>query len=55
MLFNTFVKVSHNVGVDMLVNGKENEEIYDLSGRILTTINKTGVYIVNGRKVLLKM
>lgn len=51
----TFVKVSHNVGVDMLVNGKENEEIYDLSGRRLTTINKTGVYIVNGRKVLLKM
>lgn len=32
----------------------ENDVIYDLSGRRITEITKSGIYIVNGKKVLVK-
>ena len=38
-------------GVDAEV---ENDVIYDLSGRRVAEITKAGIYIVNGKKVLVK-
>ena len=38
-------------GVDAEV---ENDVIYDLSGRRIVEITKGGIYIVNGKKVLVK-
>ena len=33
---------------------KDNDVIYDLHGRRIEHVNRTGIYIVNGRKVLIK-
>ena len=35
-------------------NEKVNEAIYDLAGRRLNEITKPGIYIINGKKVLVK-
>jgi hypothetical protein len=39
---------------DITEKRAESKEIYDLTGRRVNEINKAGVYIVNGRKVLVK-
>lgn len=49
----TFIKTPHETGMDILFNEKDAVEIYDLSGRRVDTITKSGVYIINGRKILL--
>ncbi len=41
-------------GVEKVEIRNEKEEIYDLAGRKIDTITKAGIYIVNGKKVLVK-
>ena len=41
-------------GVEKVEIRNEKEEIYDLTGRRVNKITKAGVYVVNGRKVLVK-
>ena len=44
-------------GINSMDNGQrtmDNEEVYDLSGRKVTTPQKNGVYIVNGKKSIIK-
>ena len=41
-------------GVEEVEIRNEKEEIYDLTGRRVNEITKAGVYIINGRKVLVK-
>ncbi|MBQ9558923.1 MAG: leucine-rich repeat protein [Bacteroidaceae bacterium] len=44
-------------GIDSMDNGQltiDNEEVYDLSGRKVTNPQKNGVYIVNGKKSIIK-
>lgn len=42
-------------GIDQIVDSKvENDYIYDLSGRRLNNITNAGVYIINGKKVMVK-
>ena len=41
-------------GVEKVEIRNEKEEIYDLTGRRVNEITKAGVYVVNGRKVLVK-
>ena len=45
----------YSTGIDE-VKGKDGnvEGIYDLSGRRVTEISESGIYIVNGKKVLVK-
>ena len=41
-------------GVEKVEIRKEKEEIYDLTGRRVNEITKAGIYIIGGRKVLVK-
>ena len=41
-------------GVEKVEIRNEKEEIYDLTGRRVNEITKAGVYVVNGRKVMVK-
>ncbi len=41
-------------GIEEVEIRNEKEEIYDLTGRRVNEITKAGVYIVNGRKILVK-
>ena len=41
-------------GIDSVDAEVENDVIYDLSGRRIAEIVKPGIYIVNGKKVLVK-
>ena len=41
-------------GVEKVEIRNEKEEIYDLTGRKIDVITKAGIYIVNGKKVLVK-
>ena len=34
--------------------GNEKEDIYDLAGRKIKTITTQGIYIINGKRVLVK-
>ena len=45
----------HETGInEAVVNGEAIESIYDLTGRRVEKITKSGIYIVNGKKVLVK-
>ena len=50
--------ITWTIGEDTAVEGIEaeadNAEIYDLTGRRIAEITKAGIYIVNGKKVLVK-
>ncbi len=41
-------------GVDQVELGQQAEVVYDLAGRKLSKLNKAGLYIINGKKVLVK-
>ena len=41
-------------GIEKVEIGNEKSEIYDLTGRRVETITEPGIYIVNGKKVLVK-
>ena len=41
-------------GIDAVDAEAENDVIYDLTGRRIAEIVKPGIYIVNGKKVLVK-
>ena len=41
-------------GIEKVEIGNEKEEIFDLTGRKIDTITKAGIYIVGGKKVLVK-
>jgi hypothetical protein len=45
---------THATGIDAVVNGEAIESIYDLQGRKVEKVTKGGIYIVNGKKVLVK-
>ena len=45
---------THATGIDAVVNGEAIESIYDLTGRKIEKITKSGIYIVNGKKILVK-
>jgi hypothetical protein len=47
-------EVTAPVGIDSVDAEVENDVIYDLSGRRIAEIVKPGIYIVNGKKVLVK-
>ena len=45
----------HATGInEAVVNGEAIESIYDITGRKIEKITKSGIYIVNGKKVLVK-
>ena len=44
----------NTTGVEEVEIRNEKEEIYDLTGRRVNEITKAGVYVVNGKKVLVK-
>lgn len=50
----TFIKESDGEGISVLINDKEETLLYDISGRRVTGPLTRGVYIINGRKVLIK-
>ncbi len=53
-VYPTFYGI-HTTGIEnVITNGEAIESIYDLQGRKLEKINKGGIYIVNGKKVLVK-
>lgn len=41
-------------GIETTVNGEQTTVIYDLMGRKVSTMEKGGIYIVNGKKVVVK-
>ena len=43
-----------NIGANGNILNGENNGIYDLQGRKIETVTKGGIYIVNGKKVLVK-
>ena len=46
---------THATGInEAVVNGEAIESIYDITGRKIEKITKSGIYIVNGKKVLVK-
>ena len=47
-------EVTASVGIESVDAEVENDVIYDLSGRRIAEIVKPGIYIVNGKKVLVK-
>ena len=46
--------VYNETGIDGVNADVENDVIYDLTGRRVTKITNAGIYIINGRKVLVK-
>ena len=40
--------------IETVVEEVENNAIYDLTGRRVNEISKAGVYVVNGKKILVK-
>lgn len=50
----TFIKESDGEGISILINDKEETLLYDISGRRVTGPLTRGVYIINGRRVLIK-
>ena len=53
---NISYKADMKSGIDQLIIDKEELMIYDITGRrVLNTENlKSGIYIINGKKVLIK-
>lgn len=49
----TFVKSSSETGIEQLEENAHRTVIYDLSGRKVTQIVNSGVYIINGKKVMI--
>jgi uncharacterized protein YlzI (FlbEa/FlbD family) len=45
---------THATGIDAVVNGEAIESIYDLQGRKIEKVTNGGIYIINGKKVLVK-
>ena len=54
MILPTFYGVYATGIENVITNGEAIESIYDLTGRKIETITKGGIYIVNGKKVLVK-
>ena len=52
----TIVRVeANNTGIEEVKGGNGNvKTVYDLTGRRIQEITKPGIYIVNGKKVLVK-
>ena len=48
------LRIPGTTGVEEVEIRNEKEEIYDLTGRRVNEITKAGVYVVNGKKVLVK-
>ena len=48
------IRFPGTTGIEEVEIRNEKEEIYDLTGRRVNEITKAGVYIVNGRKILVK-
>ena len=47
-------EVNNATGIENVENRSEKEDIYDLSGRKLKEITSPGIYIIGGKKVLVK-
>ena len=53
--FGTIVCLTdEDMGIEQLTTGSEQLTIYDLRGRRVTDIEKGGIYIVGGKKVIIK-
>ena len=50
----TFTIPGEDTAIESVETEVENKVIYDLTGRKVETITKAGIYIVNGKKVLVK-
>ncbi len=48
------LRIPGTTGIEEVEIRNEKEEIYDLTGRRVNEITKAGVYVVNGRKILVK-
>ena len=48
------VMVVDNTGIDEVTSDSEKSIIYDLTGRRIDEITAPGIYIVNGKKILVK-
>ena len=48
------VMVVDNTGIDEITSDSEENLIYDLTGRRIEEITPPGIYIINGKKVLVK-
>jgi hypothetical protein len=52
-MYKVFGVIADGIEQVLSEDGKVKTEIYDLSGRRIPSPNKGGVYIVNGKKVVL--
>ena len=52
--FTFTIKEAEDTAIDGVDAEAENAEIYDLSGRRVNEIVKGGIYIINGKKTLVK-
>ena len=53
-IIDVILSVTVPEGIENVVTEAAAETIYDLTGRKIETITKAGIYIVNGKKVLVK-
>jgi hypothetical protein len=51
---NFSIVITATDGIDGIDAEERNDVIYDLTGRKIETITKAGIYIINGKKVLVK-
>jgi hypothetical protein len=49
-----YITVNNTTTIEGVDAEVEEDVIYDLSGRRITEITNSGIYIVNGKKVLVK-
>jgi hypothetical protein len=53
-IIDVILRVSDPTGIENVVPESGEKVIYDIQGRRLDEITKPGIYIVNGKKVLVK-
>ena len=53
-IIDVVLNVTDGTGVENVEVGDVKKVIYDLQGRKLSEIVKSGIYIINGKKVLVK-
>jgi hypothetical protein len=53
-IIDVLLQVGDPTGIEKVITGNQVKSIYDLSGRKLNTISSSGVYIVNGKKQIVK-